>query len=128
MADDWRPEHIPDSDQLFMRAHRTHFRDDELLPGVFRDQGPGMSTSWEKYRTCKQARLSAKKPEDNAIISLGAQSTRGIPLEVQHTPDVERQDRSHTDVSGEKTPEVRLKLLSIFRWCIRLGDPVDRDP
>ena len=62
----------------------------------------------------------ARLPEDNGVISLIAGPVRAVPLEVRHTPNVDLQDRSHVDIVGKKDAEVRLKLLDVFAWEIRI--------
>jgi hypothetical protein len=91
------------------------------MPGAFRDHGHGMSTNWQKYcETPEEARSKAKDPVANGVVTLIAGDVRQIsPLTVEHSPDRERNDRSHTDVVGEKDQEVRLKLLRVYRWAIR---------
>lgn len=111
---------MPNGDKLFMRAHKSHIVGGDLQPGVFRDQGAGMSTSWEKYGSAHQAHQRAKTPKDNAVISLRAGPVREVPQLVKHTP-IPHQDRSHTDIIGDKkAAEVRVKLLKIFAWEIPL--------
>lgn len=120
MDDAWAPEDIPDPDNLYMRAHRSYFRDGKLQAGVFRDHGGGMSTNWHKYCSSIEARQRAKNPRDNAVIGLRAFDARQVPLEVRHTPNIALGDRSHTDVIGEKTSEVRLLLLNSVTIHIHL--------
>lgn len=119
-AEPWEPELIPDPDRLFMRVQKTFVRNGEVIPGVFRDQGDGMSTDWEKYSTAEQARGRARVPADNAIVALVVGDVRSVPLSVDHTPDEALKNRAHTDVRGEKSPEVRLKLLRLRQpgWVV----------
>jgi hypothetical protein len=113
----WPIEDIPDADLLYYWANRAHFFDGSLDPGVFRDREGSMSTSWAKYSSAEVFRQRARKPEDNAVLELTVMDVRAIdPLEVRHSPDLA--DRSHTDVIGEKSTEVRLKLMRAFRWAI----------
>jgi hypothetical protein len=91
MSEIWPSEVIPDPDKLFMRAHRVHMRTGQLAPGVFKDQGSGMSTNWQKYCcTPDEARAKARVPDDNAVVSLVAGGVRAVPLSVVHSPDYER--------------------------------------
>lgn len=126
MGENWQKETVPDDAILYMRAHRMYIVGGELQPGVFCDHpkvGGAMSTNWQKYCTSPaQARSMARKPEDVGIISLVAQGVRAVPLGIEHSPDRERNDRSHTDVSGEKTAKARTKLLRIFDWCLKPGE------
>src|SRR6266704_4421132 len=121
----WPIEPIPDSDNVFMRAHRMHFRNSELQPGVFRLHGDGMSVDWEKYSTPQETKNRAAKPVDNAVIGTRVGQIRGLSgLEVQHKP--EPVNRAHSNVLGlpaHSTPElveVRLKLLRISKVLLPL--------
>ena len=40
----WPNEEIPDRDVLFMRVHRKHVVDGEIIPGAFRNRGA--ETTW----------------------------------------------------------------------------------
>lgn len=104
-----------------MRVHGAHVKNGELQPGVFRDQGDGMSTDWSKYSTPEQTRDRAANPAQNGVVALLVQPLRDVPLEVAHTPDVPRNNRAHTDVRGKKTAEVRAKLMDVFEWRIKVG-------
>ncbi len=125
MADqevDWPSEQIPDSDLLYMRAHKDHIDSSgRLAPGVFRDQGPAMSTDWSKYASPSDTQLRARVPADNGVIQFAAGAARVVGLDVNHTPDIEVNNRAHTDVAGEKTPEVRVKLRRQTIIVIPLG-------
>jgi hypothetical protein len=122
----WPREEIPDADALFMRVHRCFLQYGEIIPGVFKDHGDrngkgGMSTDWEKYSTPVATRNRARRPEDNGVISFNAGQVRAISgLTVNHSPDLESCNRAHTDIRGEKTPEVRLKLQRIFKLIISI--------
>jgi hypothetical protein len=119
----WEKEHVPDGDHLFMRAHRTFIRNGVLTHGVFKDHGGGMSTDWERYSTPAETRARAAKPAENGIIMMVAGSVRSIDrLIVEHTP--KDTNRSHTDVIGEKTTEVRFKLQRIAEWAFAVNDPM----
>jgi hypothetical protein len=123
MSDLWPQELIPDDGLLYMRAHRMYIKAGELLPNVFCDHpklNGAMSTNWQKYCSPEQCRAMANRPEDNGVISLIVHDVRQIPLKVDHTPNYERKDRSHADVSGEKTAKVRVQLLKAVHWCLRL--------
>jgi hypothetical protein len=125
----WPEEEIPDKDRLFMRIHRglvrQLLREDDppeyIPPGVFRDQGGAMSTDWEKYSTAEETRLRGRTPTANGVISIPVGPTRSDAGQVvKHTPDLELRNRAHTDVTGEKDPEVRMRLRRIAGWEIRL--------
>jgi hypothetical protein len=128
MADDvsWQAEHIPDDDDVYMRAHRVHFRNGELQPGVFRPHGNGMSVDWEKYSSPSQTRERASRPTDNAVIEISVGGIRGVQdLDVLHTPDFSNSNRSHSDVLGlpenaEDLTEVRVLLLDLSAIVLAL--------
>lgn len=126
MADDveWQAEEIPDDDSVHMRAHRMHFRP-TLQPGVFTPQGLGMSVDWEKYSSPEDTRQRARKPRDNAVISLPALGIRDIgKLELRHTPDHSTHNRAHSEVfglnDGEDLTEARTLLLGIAKIVLDL--------
>ncbi len=122
----WQAEKIPDQDFLFMRIHERWREDEEVAPGAFRNHGDGMSTDWEKYTKPQQTRDRAKQPERNAVVRLHVGSVRQVPgQEVEHTPDVELGNRSHTDVFGDKTTEIRVKLKRVAEIVIGFDVPVD---
>src|ERR1700691_2212122 len=120
MADElrWPTETIPDADFVFMRAHRMHFRQGELAPGVFRSHDGGMSVNWDRYATPEVTKQqAARNPEDNAVISLPVFGIRRISeLRVEHTP--EPMNRAHSEVCNlptnpEQLTEARVLLLRI---------------
>ena len=124
----WTVEPIPDADHIFMRAHRIHFRNGELQPGVFRQQGNGMSVDWEKYATPQETRTRAAKPLENAVIAARAGRVRQTgDLRVLHDPDPEHLNRAHSNVLGlpvhgsPELVEVRIKLLRISSVVLPLG-------
>jgi hypothetical protein len=113
---DWPVEHIPDDDDVFMRAHRVFFNRKRVLqPGVFRPHDGGMSVDWEKYSSPEETRQRAANPRENAVICLPVAEIRDISnLDVKHTP--ESMNRAHSDVTGlpegEDLTEVRTLLLA----------------
>lgn len=65
----------------------------------------------------EQTRQQGKKPEENGVIRMQVEQVRAIESQaVEHTP--KPLDRAHTDVTGEKDSEVRLKFLRIYDWEI----------
>lgn len=81
-----------------------------------------MSTDWERYSTPTETLHRAAEPSKDGVIQLGAGSVRGIEgLTVEHTPILA--NRAHTDVFGEKTTEVRLRLERVARWTILAKAP-----
>lgn len=118
----WEVEDIPNESTVFMRAHRSHFikESGELRPGVFRDQGAAMSVDWDKYATPEATGERAKVPADNAVLALNVGAIREIDtLRVIHEPLAV--NRAHSGVHGEKTEEVRVKLLRRCEVKKRLG-------
>ena len=129
MADElaWPIEIIPDGNSVFMRAHKAHFRDGVLQPGVFREQDGGMSVDWDKYGSAETTRQQAPKPADNGVLSMPVAGIRHIEgLKVEHTP--EPLNRAHAEVFGlgltdrERQTEMRLLLLGISQILIPLSD------
>lgn len=116
----WTVEEIPDSDRLFMRAHRMFFKDGKLAPGVFRDQGDGISVDWERYSSPDETQRRARKPEDNAVVEMKAGDIRPIPLTVEHHPVED--NRAHSEVLGRKDPQARIMLRRASRIVIPLQD------
>ena len=127
----WPKEDIPDDASVFMRIHKRFISGGDFRPNAFRDQGGGMSVDWNKYSTPLEARNGARTPSDNAVISMMVGEIRAIEaLVVEHTPIQEnsfdeggnrlKPNRAHSDVFGEKTTEVRVKLSRIWAWQIRL--------
>lgn len=114
---DWPIEEIPDKDSLYRGVHRQHLIGDTIEPGAFRDDR--MSVDWERYSTPQEARGRRKKPGDNAVVQLIAGRVRSLPSQhVEHTPIAE--NRSHSEVIGEKTPRVRIALARICILVIPL--------
>src|SRR3990172_8931272 len=120
----WASEPIPSENYLWMSAHKTQLPDGEIAPGAFKNRPTtkdGMSTDWDKYATPEDTRNRGKIPKDNAVIRLLVGDVRKIPDQtVVHTPDLKTPNRAHTDVFGEKNPEVRVKLVRISKIVIPL--------
>lgn len=122
MVESWAPEPIPDGDSVYMRVHVNNTKDGRILPGAFQDHEGSMSTNWKKYcSTPEEARAKARNPALNGVVEAVVGSIRSIPLTVEHSPDLERGDRSHTSVVGSKTTEVRLKLYDAFNWVLPIN-------
>ena len=130
MADEmslgWDSEDISDDNFLFMRVHRQLLGDSgtSVNPGAFRNrptEKDGMSTDWQKYSTAVETRNRARTPRDNAVIQLQVGAVRRLNGQtVVHTPDIARLNRAHTDVIGEKNPEIRLKFCRLHTVVIPL--------
>lgn len=103
-----------------MRAHRSFFEGDVLLPGVFRDHGGDMSTDWSSYSTPNETQNRAPKPWLNSVLAFAAGVPRELGLVVKHSPTRKYKNRAHTSVIGDKkAPRVRLKLLRRTTVVIR---------
>ena len=117
IALDWQSENIPNEDFLFMRVHKQNFtaKYPTFSPGVFVNRGEGMSTDWSKYSTPSETQNRGKIPKDNAVIKMLVSDVRKIEGQiVTHTPDIPKNNRSHTDIFGEKNDvEIRLKFTRI---------------
>lgn len=127
----WEVEVIPDSGTLFLRVHKVHVReDDSIAAGAFADHGGGMSVDWAKYATPHDTRSHPTKgPGNYGAVSMNAGHVRSIDaLKVIHEPIKDHptlpDNRAHSEVIGDKTNEVRMKLGRIVDWAIRLGDPI----
>lgn len=117
-------EEIPDADALFMRAHRNLLRDGQIVPGVFRVQGEGMSVDWSKYASPEDTRMRARKPLDNGVLAMIAGKIRSeASLAVNHSP--ENENRAHSEIilpqDDEDLTEARIKLRRIATLVIPLG-------
>jgi hypothetical protein len=116
----WLVEEIPNEDFLFLRVHKNLLNFGESVPkGVFRDQGDGMSTDWDKYSTAEQTQQRAKRSPaaDNGVLKLNVGGIRAIAsLSVQHEPLPD--NRAHTEVFGEKNPKARVLLQRLAEWVI----------
>jgi len=115
----WPKEAIPDDAVLYMRLHRMWMKDGVPIPGAFRNIVDGMSTDWDRYSTPEETRQRAKVPVDNAVITLVAGQVGAIPGQsVEHAPLPD--NRAHTNVVGEKSPQARLMFLRLYRMVIPL--------
>jgi hypothetical protein len=105
--------------------------DGDIKPGFFRNRpkapSAGMSCDWEKYSTAEESRQRARNPATNGVLSMVAGQVREVPRQrLEHDPVKELEstppivNRAHSQVFGEKTPEVRLKLRRITTWLIKI--------
>jgi hypothetical protein len=113
----WPIEEIPDEDHVFIRAHRSYFKKGKLKPGVFRDHGKSMSVNWDSYSTPEETQQQARIPEHNGVVGLITGEVRKVPLEVEHSPELE--NRAHSEIIGNKDPEVRIKLKRICQLIFK---------
>lgn len=124
MADEllkqWPVEQIPDDDFLFMRIHADFLKCGDPI-GAYQDRKGGMSTDWDRYSTAQEARNRAKNPKMNGIVRLHVKKVRELEdMLVEHAPLP--LNRAHSEVFGEKTPQIRLMLNRMAEWVIRLED------
>jgi hypothetical protein len=118
----WEKEDVPDDDLLYRRVHHEKlYRDGRPRPAAFTDYKGGMSTDWQKYSNPEQTRSRATNRPQNefAVVEFTAGQARHLNQLVEHDPLSD--NRSHTNVVGEKDEEVR-RLLS--RLC-RISLPLD---
>ena len=127
----WEKEPIADDALLYMRVHKNNLDSNgEPIPGAFRNQPTrtdGMSTDWSKYSTPQDCQARARTSSDNAIVMLPVAEIRKMEGQfVEHTPifdpssELPAFNRSHTDVFGEKTTEVRFHFMRMYSFAIRL--------
>jgi hypothetical protein len=95
----WKIEEIPGAARVFYRVHIRQLVDNELHPGIFREQNGSMSLDWERYSTSFESRNRAMEPALNGIVALIASTVRSIePLQVIHEPT--QANRAHSAVYG----------------------------
>ncbi len=124
-VDEWEVEVIPDPACLYMRIHQNSIQNGTIVPGAFKNRGNGMSVDWDKYSTPEESRRRARKPAENGIVRLVASDVRAVPnQEVIHSPDLERHNRAHSEVVGEKDEETRIKLRRISTIIIPFETPL----
>lgn len=117
-------EQIPNSDSVFMRAHRIHFRNGGLEPGVFKAHGGGMSVDWEKYSTPEQTQQRGKNAQDNAVLVLQVGDIRAIKgLDVNHRPIAE--NRAHSDVTLPEKREELVETRMLLKRVAKIAIPID---
>jgi len=116
-------EDIPDSDNLYYRVHKNDIREEEVLPGAFKERGEGMSTNWDKYSSPEDLIKIATVPHDNCVIELNVGAVRTIEdLVVIHAPIVDNQAHSHViGIPRNKSlkTKVRAKLQEIYEWRVK---------
>jgi hypothetical protein len=119
----WPQEEIPGDAFLFLRIHQNWLsKDGSVVPGFFKNIPPdgGMSCDWNKYSTSEEARQRAKEPAQNGVLTILASGIRSLPDQrLEHAPIPT--NRAHSEVFGEKTTEVRLKLTRLSSWAIAVA-------
>lgn len=145
MMGPWGREYIPDSDQLYVRVHKTQVQGGRPIPGVFKNRSslidtaapPGMSTDWSEYSTPEATRDRALSslPEDNGVICLNVVGVRELyKQQVEHSPWYQNPEdpkapnnRAHTDIIGPKSPkevsgaDERIAVLSVRASLVELS-------
>lgn len=124
-ADNWPIESIPNDDTLYMRVHKNMINpgstNERPRPNVFRDQCGSMSTDWAEYSRPEDTKNRGRVPDENAVVLMNVGAVRDISLQVQHAPIQPRgsgiPNRAHTEVIGDKSPEVRVRLSRASCWC-----------
>jgi hypothetical protein len=102
----------------------TRMKNGNPSPGAFEPKGEGLSVDWDRYSTSYETRARAKKPEQNAVVSLVVGEIRRIRegLDVIHSPIPE--NRAHSEVNlpgpGAEQTEVRIKLSRLATLVIDL--------
>jgi hypothetical protein len=121
---DYSPELIPDEDQIYKRIHKMWIKPEGIEPSAFTNsprESESMSVDWSKYSKPKETRVRANNPIDNAVVQFEVSSVRNLPGQtVEHAPVLE--NRSHSDVIGQKTPHVRVLLSRIYTLIIPLEE------
>jgi hypothetical protein len=113
-----------------MRVHRHDMLSRAAVqPGAFRNhptKHDGMSTNWEKYATAEDTRRQGRQaPTEYAVIQMVVEEILQIPQQsVEHTPDVENDNRAHTDVFGPKDARTRVEFMRRYRIEIVLDESV----
>ncbi len=116
----WQIEVIPDESLLFRRVHKNLMVNGQVTIAAFKNVQGGMSVDWNKYSTAEEARQRARSPQDNAVVKLVAGQVRQVLGQtVAHTPTED--NRAHSEVLGEKSVEVRTRLLEICEMVIPLS-------
>ncbi len=90
--------------------------DGKIATSGFQDRGGAMSTDWEKYARPSETQGRGRVPTENGVVSLSVAGLRLLPQTVEHAPT--DANRAHTDVAGDKTAEVRMKLRRLAVWEI----------
>ena len=79
-----------------------------MHPAVFKENKGGMSTDWDRYSTALKTleRIEESRRVNFHVIKLSVDYIRQRrSLGVVHSPDVELNNRSHTDVLGVDTKD-----------------------
>jgi hypothetical protein len=97
----YQAEHIPDSDLLLRRVHRSFLGSDKskIPVGAFPRSENGISTDWEKYSTPEETRNRGHEPQANGVLQIFTRDVRKFEnLVVEHTP--QPGNRAHSSILG----------------------------
>lgn len=126
----WPIEEIPDGDSLYMRAHKSYYKDGELQPGVFRERNGSISVDWNKYATPVQTQSRAQNhPLRNSVIALMAGQVRLIErMSVVHDPINDPLVpgypwRAHSGLRGLPNDELRTEVR-VLLWAAVFATPI----
>lgn len=130
----WKKEDpIPETDQVYMRVHRTYLENSKLPPGSIPPGAfspkpkltDGLSVDWSKYSSAADTRTRQGNPQSVGVVSMEVGSVRAVsPLEVLHDPiqqgGKEKPNRAHSLIQGIQANKTKLraKLSQIASWEI----------
>jgi len=135
----WPIEHVPNSDEVYLRVHRSLWTDalrtlalepSGVSPNWFRARDDStiveMSCDWSKYATPEETRNRVTPDQTlNAVIALHAETVRSVSeWDVRHSPDVERGNRAHCDLHGPRSSHTKARVL--FARTARVALPLPR--
>lgn len=103
-----------------MGVHKTWIGPNgDVPPSAFQNRGDGMSTDWSRYSTPEQTRDRRRQPSENLVVRMNVGRVRQVPgQQVEHSPLPK--NRAHTNVTGDKDPESRVKLRRIAEIILTL--------
>lgn len=136
----WKKEDIPNEAILYCYVFKNNINKENKKPleKAFQNTpiigGVNLSSDWNEYSTPQEtrARLATQKnskgvpknPEDFFVVQLEVDRIRKeiITQKVEHDP-IQKINRAHSIIIGEKTVEARLKLVDICTWAISPFEP-----
>lgn len=143
-------EHIPDTDSLYRRVHKSVFESQYrsrkaippkyIPPGAFNfvaltegSRVSEMSTDWSARSTPEETRGRGRRPEDNHVLSASVAAVKAINgLSIEHTPKRATEESAanpaHVDVINHVTPKdsrIRADLAQAFDWILPNAAPID---
>ncbi|MCL5252897.1 MAG: hypothetical protein M1351_02255 [Candidatus Thermoplasmatota archaeon] len=121
-------EEIPDDSLLYRRVHKSRLSNGDIKPNSFHGAPSSgnptvheMSVDWDKYSTPQDCLQRARKPMENAVVSLntGVIRRRIDTIKVEHSPQPD--NLAHSDVKGDiNSPKVRILLCEVASIVIPL--------